>query len=776
MAISSEQNAHREESIGFIVHPTWSMHGGSPEIHLFGRLHSGETFLVIDTQSNPGFYVRASEMQRAQEATSHLGYQFIPTSFRTIDGEETARLIVNSPRSLSRARRTLTEAQLRTYEADVPFAWSYLIDRHLRGAVVIQGSWTRGQHVDRIYRNPTITSSNHEPQLVTASLAVHQDPQTGAIRTAALASSGSSTRQEERLYLAVEGHAVAGNATTVPTERELLIAFRAAICSLDPDLITGWDVIAKILVPLKERMEFYGVPFNLGRSDRLSRAVPSSGTGRWRGGLQGIIEGRQILDAHMISRSGQKRHEDYDLATIAQDVLGQTPSSVDECAHAVLGILDADDLIRLTTRRSLLIGIPLQRAWTSVQAFDFLYLSELHARGLVAPTRDVDRRGGAPAPGGLILSPRAGCARNVLVLDFKSLYPSIIRTFNIDPATQIANPDDGQDVILAPNGAAFTRAPGILPAILDRFFESRSQARSQGDHVASYAYKIIMNSFYGVLGTRSCRFASQSLSGAITSFGQHLLRWARDLLQDEGMDVIYGDTDSLFVDAHLPSDITPEAATMQGQAVAARVNASLKDYVASTYGVASRLELEMEKVYSRFFLPTVRGEERGRAKGYAGLVVSTHGDHVDVVGMEAVRRDWTPLARRFQRELLDLAFHDASSEDLEAHVLQTLRQLRSGRLDHELVYRKSLRRPLAEYTKTQPPHVQAARLLREERAPGETIRYVITVRGPRPLEKIDAPLDYTHIVRKQLKPIAESLSALRPLPEHLFGNGQIGLF
>ena len=364
----------------------------------------------------------------------------------------------------------------------------------------------------------------------------------------------------------------------------------------------------------------------------------------------------------------------------------------------------------------------------------------------------------------------------MLVFDFKSLYPSIIRTFNIDPSTQITDPFDEQDVILAPNGAAFSRSPGILPKILDRFFESRAQARAQGDAVAAYAYKIIMNSFYGVLGTSGCRFASQSISGAITSFGQHLLRWTRDLLQDDGLAVIYGDTDSLFVDAGLPTDIAPEEADQLGQTIATRVNARLAEYLASTYGVESRLELEMEKVYTRFFLPTVRGEARGRAKGYAGLIIDSDGDHVDVVGMEAVRRDWTSLARRFQRELLDLAFHDASGEAIEAHVVKTLQQLRKGDLDTELVYQKTLRKQLTEYTKTRPPHVQAAVLLPEQKSPGDVIRYVITLRGPQPIGHINAPIDYAHILQKQLQPIVRSLTALINLPEHFFGSGQIELF
>lgn len=763
-------------AVGFIVHPTWAMRAGAPEIHLFGRLSTGETFLMIDTRTQPGFYVRTSEAEAARVIVARQGCRFVPTDYRTMDGEATERITVSAPGKLGIVRRTLAEASIRTYEADVPYAWSYLIDHHLRGAVAIQGSWEAGECVARVYTNPHLTACDAGPQIVTTSLALDQDTETGVIRGAAMAQSRSHPAQEVRIALALKGHRSAKDATILPTERELLMALRQTLCSLDPDLIVGWNIVDNILAPLKDRMATCDVPFNLGRSHRLSRVASTAGTSTHRGRSQGIIEGRQILDARTIIRSGQRRYDDTELTTIAQDVLGWVPNSTSEQARAVLDILEADDLIRLTVRRSRLIGIPLQRAWTSVQAFDFLYLSELHARGLVAPTRDIDRRGGSPAPGGLILTPQAGTARNILVLDFKSLYPSVIRTFNIDPVTQVFSPADGEDVILAPNGAAFSRTPGILPEILDRFFESRRQARARGDAVASYAYKIIMNSFYGVLGTRSCRFASQSISGAITSFGQHLLRWVRDLLQDEGLDVIYGDTDSLFVDAKLPEDITPEAATQRGQAIAALVNERLGEYLASAYGVESHLELEMEKVYTRFFLPTVRGEERGRAKGYAGLIVGPNGDYVDIVGMEAVRRDWTALARRFQRELLGLAFHGASDEDIEAHVAATLRQLRAGELDDELIYRKSLRKSLAEYTKTQPPHVQAAALLPDDVVPGDIIRYTITQRGPQPVGYITAALDYTHIIHKQLQPIADSLAALIKLPEHLFSSGQIGLF
>ena len=770
--------------VGFIVHPTWRVRDGRTEVLLYGRLRDGDTFLVVDDRHRIGFFLRRSEAQRARAVVTRLGGILHPSPQRTMDREGTVRVEVRTPSNVAPLRRALMTAGIRTYEADVPVAWAFLIDRGLRGAVSLNGLWQRGEHTDRVYHNPELTPCNWEPGLAVTYLALEIDPSDRSIVAVALIATGADGQPAADDTFAIQSlEGIATKAHAFPDECALLTALRTRLCGLDPDLIVGWNAAGDLFAPLKERFTIHAIPFNLGRSNRLSRVVLATTSGRrHRGGAQVIIEGRQVLDARTIVRAGQRRFDDLRLVTVAEAVLGRIPRSISETAHAVLDLLSADDLVRLTIRRGLLIGIPLQRAWTSIQAFDFLYLSELHARGTVAPTRGVDRVSGGSAPGGLILSPHPGVARNVLVFDFKSLYPSVIRTFNIDPATLVPALSDTQGLICAPNGAAFTRYSGILPKILDRFFASREQAKARGDSVASYAYKIIMNSFYGVLGTEGCRFASNSISGAITSFGQHILRWTRDMLQDEGMTVIYGDTDSLFVDAGLGQETSSEEATRLGGEIAKHVNTRLADYVQSMYGVSSCLELEMEKVYTRFFLPTVRGEERGRAKGYAGLLTRPGGEELEVVGMEAIRRDWTPLARRFQRRLLDLAFHDASTATIEGYVTETLSLLRTGKLDDLLVYQKALRKPIEDYVKTQPPHVQAAALLPHANpSVGDVIRYVITVRGPRPVGQcpvgyVDPPLDYPHYVRKQLLPIARSLVPLVVIDETLFGSGQMALF
>src|SRR4030095_16882153 len=221
-----------------------------------------------------------------------------------------------------------------------------------------------------------------------------------------------------------------------------------------------------------------------------------------------------------------------------------------EDARLVLELLAHTGLVELTVRRSLLTGMQLDRVGAQIAAVDSLYLRALRARGWVAPSVDTARGGeGEGITGGPVLHSRPGLYRNVLVFDFKSLYPSLIRTFNVDPLTHVPAPGPSADVVRTPGGAAFRRDEGgILPALVARLAEERARAKREGDAVAAQAVKILMNSLFGVLGSPISRLFSPAVANAITLAGQHVIRLAAGVVRERGHEVIYGDTDSLFVD------------------------------------------------------------------------------------------------------------------------------------------------------------------------------------------------------------------------------------
>ncbi len=768
---------------GFLLHVFQRTLKGQPVVYALGKLESGETFGLVERRVRPYFFVRQNDIEQVQEELGHVGAGYHNCVQRTMAGEAVVQVHADNMRKIRRAADLVHAHELPSYEADVSLAKRYLINRGIRGPAVIEGLWQKGREVDWVTVDPDLHPSDWEPDLAVLSIDIETDPDATLVTAVSLVSRGPLERNAtEEVH--VVGEAADDDAAEPvhchPDEASMLRAFADRVSAIDPDVITGWNVIDFDLQVLERRFRDLGIPFQLGRS--LEKSEYREGA-RW-GGSRAHVPGRQVLDALHLVRHTLNRFDDYRLDTVAKAILGRgkilhdngeesMPELIErvyredkqlfaeyclEDARLVLDLLEKEDLIRLTLRRSVLTGLSLERAWGSVAAFEFLYLSELHRRNIVAPTAADRHDDGEAAPGGFVFMPDAGLFRNTFVFDFKSLYPSIIRTFNIDPlahARAKGLPKD--EVIEAPNGARFHRERGILPQMLDVFFERRATARAEDNKLAAYTYKILMNSFYGVLGTKSCRFASNRLAGAITRFGHHLLKWSRDLLESEGCSVLYGDTDSLFVDAGLPDDVAPELAFARAEQLRDLVNDKLASYVREEYGVESKLELEFEKYYRRFLLPPSRGQtKKGRAKGYAGLRHESAGEEsLDIVGMEAVRRDWTVMAHEFQRHILDRLFRDTPVGEIEAFISDWVADLRNGDFDDKLIYHKALRKDVAKYTKTTPPHVRAARLLPK---PDGVIHYLITRHGPQPVGYVNSPLDYSHYIDKQIEPIIRSIA------------------
>ena len=256
--------------------------------------------------------------------------------------------------------------------------------------------------------------------------------------------------------------------------------------------------------------------------------------------------------------------------------------------------------------------------------------------------------------------------------------------------------------------------------------------------------------FYGVLGTSSCRFHDQRLASSITRRGHEIITRSRDAIEELGYRVIYGDTDSLFV--LLGPDIQEAQAQRIGAELMDRLNQWWSETLRSEYRLQSCLEVEFETHFIRFLMPTVRGRDTGSKKRYAGYIKDQSGQYQLVFkGLEAVRSDWTPLAREFQRELYRRIFFE---QPYESFVRATVDALWAGEKDHLLVYRKRIRRRIGDYTRNVPPHIQAAR---KQASPGQWVEYLITVNGPEPMDGLVSQPDYKHYLERQLAPVADGI-------------------
>ena len=151
-------------------------------------------------------------------------------------------------------------------------------------------------------------------------------------------------------------------------------------------------------------------------------------------------------------------------------------------------------------------------------------------------------------------------------------------------------------------------------------------------------------------------------------------------------------------------------------------------------------------------MPRIRGSEKGAKKRYAGLLIENGKEKIDFTGLEFVRRDWTALAKKFQLGMLERIFH---KKEVYGFVKTFVDDLRKGKYDDLLIYRKAIRKDLAAYVKTTPPHVKAARKL--EKLKSNIIKYVMTQNGPEPIQNITSKIDYEHYIDKQIKPLADSI-------------------
>jgi len=723
----------------------------------------------------------AAEALLRQESRARASWELRELSLSDFRHRPVVGLYCRHYRQLLRFEKLLGEAGIDVYEADVKPTERYLMERFVTAPVKFGGQ-----------PDPNKPGLLHAGQL---------RPDAGYRPTLRLVSLDIETNQHGELYcIGLEGCGQrqvymlgAPNGGDLPpgaedfaldycaSRNELLDRLEEWIARHDPDAIIGWNVIQFDLRMLVQAAERRGKPLRLGRD---GSAIETRAHGRSEHFFV-CIAGRLVIDGIEALRSATWSFSSFSLESVSQTLLGEGKaidnpySRMDEINRMfaedkpalawynlkdcvlVTRIFEKTNLMPFLLERASVTGLAVDRMGGSVAAFEHRYLPLMHRQGFVAPNiGDVPP---GDSPGGFVMDSRSGLYDSVIVLDYKSLYPSIIRTFLIDPVGLVAGLQEPEpDTVPGFRGGRFSRSRHCLPGIVREVWEGREAAKRDKNAPLSQALKIIMNAFYGVLGTTACRFFDPRLASSITMRGHEIMHRTRALIEAQGYQVIYGDTDSTFV--WLGRAQSEAEAVAIGRALVAHVNDWWRSHLQSEYGIDSALELEFDTHYSRFLMPTVRGSDEGSKKRYAGMVRLADGAE-DVVykGLETVRSDWSPLAQRFQQELyLRIFKREPYAEWVAGYVAATLR----GELDELLVYRKRLRRPLDEYERSGPPHVRAARMLDDwhvgqGRQPqyrrGGWIRYVMTTAGPEPLELHRAPIDYEHYLTKQLEPIADAI-------------------
>lgn len=763
---------------GFVLTRHWRDTAAGTEVEFWLATDQGPRRVRLAMQRSVAF-VPLEQVEPIRRLIEHeREVELRPLALSDFRHRPVLGLYCHQHRQLIQLARQIKDAGLDIYEADIRPPERYLMERFITAPVWFSGTPDAHGAVLQTQLKP---APDYRPHLKLVSLDIETNER-GDLYCIGL--HGCGQRQVYMLGPANgDAEAVDFCLEYCQTRAELIERLNGWLTLHDPDAIIGWNLVQFDLRILREHAQRFGMPLMLGRGDE---AVEWREQGSEHRHYFVSAPGRLILDGIEALRSATWSFSSFSLENVAQSLLGEgkaidnpyqrmasinrmfaqdKPSlaryNLKDC-ELVTRIFEKTELLPFLLERASVTGLPVDRSGGSVAAFTHLYLPLMHRQGFVTP--NLGEKVPEASPGGFVMNSRPGLYDSVLVLDYKSLYPSIIRTFLIDPVGLIEGLRQPGDDYAVPGfkGAHFSRTRHCLPAMVERVWEGREAAKREQNKALSQALKIIMNAFYGVLGSSGCRFFDTRLASSITMRGHEIMHQTRELIEAQGYTVIYGDTDSTFVWLGRPH---AEAEAQQiGRSLVQLINRWWREHLQETYGLASALELQFESHFHRFLMPTIRGAEEGSKKRYAGLVKGADGtDEMVFKGLETVRTDWSPLAQRFQRELYLRIFNAEPYQDyVQRYVSQTL----SGELDELLVYRKRLRRRLDDYQRNVPPHVQAARMADayndEKGRPrqyqnGGWISYLMTKAGPEPLEARRSPVDYNHYIERQLKPIADAI-------------------
>ncbi len=728
--------------------------------------------LVEDQQAV--FFIPQEKHDFAKAALNkaNLSANFKVVDMQHFSGAACIGCYFNDVSTLYKAR-TLLEPHLSIYEADIRHSDRFLMERFIKGGVWVTGDVSQKDGFILINNAKLKASPEYTPTLTSLSLDIECNGE-GVLFSVGLVGNGLDT---VLMIGESQQHNQPFNIDWCFDEINLLQKLQQYINNNDPDIIVGWNVIEFDFSVLNTRAEALGITLNFGREQQSLNIT----TGHY---TRLSLPGRSVIDGIDTLKNATYHFDNYSLANISHKVLGESKLiqannrlseiirqfNEDKLSLAAYNRQDCILVNRIFTQlqlfefaivRTQLTGLELERMGGSVAAFTNLYLPLLHRSGYVAPNLG-DHGLSFESPGGYVMESVPGLYKNILVLDFKSLYPSIMRTFCIDPLGLIKGLDSPENAIEGFNEAVFSRNEHHLPKLIKHLTHTRQRAKDTEQPMLSQAIKIIMNSLYGVLGSKGCRFYDPRLSSSITLRGHEIMQTTRKWIEKLGYEVIYGDTDSIFV--KVDDQLTALSCNQIGKDLTLYINNTWSHDIKERFGLTSYLEIEFETHYSPFFMPTIRGKKTGSKKRYVGQIIKNSMPELIFKGMETVRSDWTELAQEFQTELFKTLFSDSFNiEQLHVIIDSYTKKLHTGAFDNKLIYRKRLGQNLSDYIKNIPPHVQAIKKHKVnnpdfEVRRGQIIEYVYTLTGAEIYNTFNK-FNYEIYVRKQLEPIAEMITS-----------------
>jgi len=690
---------------------------------------------LADKEFRPYFHVLTAEKEKDKTIKELSSYTFGDSErFKALRIEETSftpntntgtaqekialKIVFAKVAHVVQARKILSDMGYEKREHDLPFAQRYLIDKRLEPANGISFTGT-----DDNVNELVVVAREFDAKMASFDLETYMGKKFGiGLEPIVMASVAAEDEKKDKVFshstIKVKGLEV------LKDEKEVIQALQSALQEYGVLVTYNGDNFD--FPYLKERSKKNKIEFKInGTEPRIVRS-----------GMDNAVKlnGIQHVDAfgvmQFLQRTGSVNTVKLDIESVSEKVFGVPkekvyPKEINEAwggsdAKKLARLVDynlkdsqtalriAKEFLPMFIEISKLTSQPLYdttRNSTSNIVEDLL-LKETHARKFLAPNKpkegEIGQRLLNPIKGAFVKEPLAGLHEAITVLDFASLYPSIIITHNISPETLNCTHEDCKKKNTSPDGTWFcTKERGLFPEILDGLLKQRLALKKEykrkkkedgiDDKVMfakQWALKIILNSVYGYLGYGRARWYSRECASAVTAWARGYIHETITKAEKAGFPVLYSDTDSIFM-----------------QFVGQKTKATVEEFVEKVNNeLPGGMELELDGYYKRGIFVTKK--EGGAAKKRYALIDEKGG--LKIVGFEYVRRDWCMLARETQKSVIELVLKEGNPTAAIKLVRKVVSDLRAGAVaKSDLAIMTVLQRNPKDYTSIG-PHVAAA--------------------------------------------------------------------
>jgi DNA polymerase I len=707
---------------------------GNPEIRLWGLDGEGRRILIRDIHLLPYFYLVLDGTRESKDVANEIEKMHLPSleKVEAVDRRyfgkpvKTLKITVRDPSLIEGYAKKLVKVRgVETHlEDDLRYSYRYLVDNdlspcHWHEVDVEEVKNDLGASVEAVYRaksTPRLGEKAPSPSLRVLSLSMIAHSPAGSPKP--------ENNPVDVISCATNSGEIRRFVTEDSNDKPTLEAFIEHLRGFDPDVIATFGGNTFEWPFLLERAKRLGLKLQVDRLDtepHRSTYGHISVTGRANVDLFdfsdeiGEVKVKTLENiAAFLGLPEVKTPiiEDVDYADYWSDSK-RRPELLEfsmRRARLILGL--ADELLGFAEELSSLSGLPLDQVGAAAVGFrvESYIIRQALNYGELVPQRL--ERPYFPYQGGIVLNPKPGLHENVAVLDFKAMYPNLMITYNVSPDTYVGprEPMSPEGVNVAPEvGHRFRKEPpGLYSRVLKGLIQTRDQVRVEmkglkpGDSAyrvldaRQRAIKVMTNAAYGYAGWVGARWYIRPVAEAAAAWGRYTITRAIETARKMSLDIIYGDTDSIFVKYDRE-----------------KTDGFIRDVEAEM-----GLEIRPDKVYRRVLFTEAK-------KRYAGLLED---GSLDIVGLEVARGDWTELAKDVQEGVLGIVLRDKDPEKAAAYVREQVSSLRAGKVPlRDLTIWKTLTKDPEEYA-VRAAHVEAAKRLAEKGwtvTTGDKVGYVI---------------------------------------------------